>query len=356
MDHRDETYEGLRARIVSLQSERDARSRTLAWVSGDRQLAVSRNPAGRVEVFVAGDPLRATTEAVGDVLEHDRWAAEGGEEFSASRVVLPPGAHFDQFAALLCIELVDNGVAHDHHAAFAAVEPLIELALTREHATDLTLMGLIGELALLKQLLNEVPAGVRFGVLNAWAGSEPSARDFQLERVGIEVKTTQGASSIHKVSGVHQVELGRSNGGTAETHLFMLSLGIRWVADVGEGMSLPELVDDVLALVPDDEDRAALLARIKQYGGDSAIGYDHVRDRVKARYSSRFAFRFERLYDMADDNLKLLNSARLVGLTNVDPTSVEFRVQLEERVRGDLNPVTGWSAVASAVLMSAGLA
>lgn len=354
MGRKDETYEGLRARIISLPAEPDIRSRTLTWVTGDRYLAVSRNPDGRVEVFVAGDPLRATTTAVGEVLEHDRWAAEGGEEIAASRVVLPLGAHFDQFAALLCVELVDHDVAGDHHAAFAAVEPLIELALTREHATDLTLMGLTGELALLRQLLEEVSAGVRYDVLSSWAGSEPSSRDFQIDRVGVEVKTTQGASSIHKVSGVHQVELGRSNGGVAETHLFMLSLGIRWVAD-DEGESLPELVDDVLALVPDDEDRKALLARIKQYGGDSAIGYDHARDRRKLRYSSRFTFRFERLYDMTDDNLKLLTSTQLVGLTNVDPGSVEFRVQLEERVRGDLNPVTGWPGVASTVLQAAGL-
>lgn len=351
----EESYEGLRARIVSLPPEPDIRSRTLAWVTGDRHLAVSRNPDGRVEVFVAGDPLRATSTAVGEVLEHDRWAADGGEEFEASRVVLPLGAHFDQFAALLCVELVDHGVAGDHHKAFAAVEPLIELALTREHATDLTLMGLIGELALLRKLLEEVPASARFDVLSSWAGSQPSSRDFQLDRVGVEVKTTQGASSVHKVSGVHQIEFGRSNGGVPESHLYMLSLGITWVSD-DEGDSLPELVDDVLALVPDDEDRAGLLARIKEYGGDSAIGYDHARDGRKARYASRFTFRFERLYDMTDDNLKLLTSDRLVGLTNIDPTSVEFRVQLEERVRGDLNPVTGWSALAKTVLAAAGLA
>ena len=86
----------------------------------------------------------------------------------------------------------------------------------------------------------------RATVLGSWAGSAPSARDFQLGSVGVEVKTTQGASSVHHIEGVHQVELGHSNQGVAETALFLLSLGIGWVASEDEGHSLPELVDSIL--------------------------------------------------------------------------------------------------------------
>ena len=69
------------------------------------------------------------------------------------------------------------------------------------------------------------------------------------------------------------------------------------MADTEVGRSLPDLVESILRLVPDEQDRVDLLARIKQYGGDAAIGYDHARDRAKPRYAARFYFRFERLYE-----------------------------------------------------------
>ncbi len=130
----------------------------------------------------------------------------------------------------------------------------------------------------------------------------------------------------------------------------MLSLGIGWVADPDQGRSLPETVDAILVLLPDLESQATCLARIKQYGGDAAVGYDHPRDRGKARYSTRFYFRFERLYDMSDDRLKLLTTPDLTELTNIDPSSVSFRVVLGDRVRGVHNPTNGWPALITKIL------
>jgi len=354
MERKDATYERLRAMVADLPAEADASSRTLSWATEGHVLALARDPERRVEVFVAGLPLLAESKIVGDLLEHDTWAMDDGGSIEASRVVLPVGDHFDQFAALLCVEMIENGLAIDAQAAFSSVEPLIELALTRDRVTDLTLMGLIGELSFLRELLENVPASSARDIVESWAGSAPSARDFQLGAVGVEVKTTQGASSTHSVEGVHQVELGRSNKNVVETDLFMLSLGLGWVLAEDEGTSLPELVDTVVALVPDPTDRTNLVARIKQYGGDSALGYDHDRDRYKPRYATRFYFRFERLYDLTDERLKLLSSAHLAGLSNIDPGSVAFRVVFDDRIRGEINPVKGWPDLASAVLAAAG--
>jgi hypothetical protein len=351
----DATYEWLRSEVSSLPKAPLPSSRRLDWVTSEHSIAVSRDTEGRLEVFVPGEPLSATTRTVAEVLEHQVWKADDGTELAATRVVLPAGHHFDQFGALVCVELLANGLEQDPQVAFSAVEPLIALALTREMVTDLTLMGLIGELALLEALLAATPPDSASDVLRSWAGSAPSARDFQLGTVGVEVKTTQGASSIHHVEGVHQVELGHSNDNVAETALFLLSLGISWIADMDEGESLPELVDSILTRMPGIDGRVDLLARIKQYGGDAAVGYDHQRDREKVRYSTRFYFRFERLYDMCDDRLKLLSSAHLAGLANVDPGSVTFRVVLNDRIRGEHNPVTGWSALTSRILSEAGL-
>lgn len=355
MDDKSSTYERLRGEVSSLEKAPDSTSRRLVWVTPERSLAVSRDSLGRLEVFIGGEPLTAATKTVADLLDHQVWQADDGSDVPATRVVLPRGDHFDQVGALLCVELVDHGVDKDQQAAFTAVEPLIALALTRETVSDLTLMGLIGELAFLESLLSASAPEATRDVLRSWAGSAPSARDFQIGSVGIEVKTTQGASSTHHVEGVHQVELGRSNEDVLETELFMLSLGVAWISGDGHGRSLPELVDSILSQINGVDDRADLLARIKQYGGDAALGYDHERDHGKARFSTRFYFRFERLYDMTDERLRILTSATLSSLTNVDPSSVRFRVLLPDRVRGERNPVTGWGPIARAALAAGGL-
>ena len=353
MEAKDSSYERLRNDVSSLEKAPGSGSRTLTWVTPVQSLAVARDSTGRLEVFVVGGPLSAATKVVSDVLDHQVWLADDGAEVAATRVVLPAGDHFDQFGALLCVELLDHGLDADPQAAFAAVEPLIALALTRDAVTDLTLTGLIGELAFLESLLSECAHGSMGDVLRSWAGSAPSARDFQIGAVGVEVKTTQGASSTHHVEGVHQVELGRPNDDVVETHLFMLSLGISWISTEVEGRSLPELVDSVLSHLDDIDDRADTLARIKQYGGDAALGYDHERDQGKTRYATRFYFRFERLYDMTDERLRLLTSASLAGLTNVDRGSVKFRVVLDDSIRGERNPVNGWAKLSRKVLTAA---
>jgi hypothetical protein len=353
VDDRKATYERFRTEIAGLPAAPDASNRHLLWMS-ESLLAVARNELHCVELFIVSEhPLRASIGVVEDLLAHQVWTSSQGD-FSAARVVLPRGEHFDQLAALLCVELIDSGLGEDGQEAFAAVEPLLALALSRDMVGDPVLNGLIGELSLLRRLLRQVAAPSRADVLAAWAGSTPSSRDFQLGSVGVEVKTTQSTVSTHHVSGFHQVERGLSNGGVPETDLFVLSLGIEWLEAGAGGTSLPELVDSVLSVTPGHEAQESLLARIKQYGGDITIGYDHRRDRSKGRYAGRFHFRFERLYDMADDRIEVLRREDVNGLKNLDPESVEFRVLLETKIRGDLNPIAGWNALVPYVLAKAG--
>lgn len=352
MGDKDATYELLREAVARLVRSPNHDDRRLIWATDRRSVALARDPDGRVEMFIPGEVLAPSITAVDEVLEHRWWTDADGNDLPANRLVLPAGEHFDHFAALLCVELIEHGIELDSHAAFAAVEPLIALALTREAITDLTLMGLIGELAFLEALLVAAPSRTE-ALLGSWAGSAPSSRDFQLGGVGIEVKTTQGAASVHQVEGVHQVEIGHPHGGGIETGLYLLSLGVRWLFDPAHGRTLPDLVDSLLTLAGDPVGRAELLGRIKQYGGDAGLGYDHERDRHKARYSTRFYFRFERLYDMTDDRLRLLTSADLVDLKNVDASSVTFRVTLEDRVRGVHNPTVGLQPAAREVLRAA---
>ena len=80
--------------------------------------------------------------------------------------------------------MIDSGLGEDPQEAFAAVEPLLALALSRDMVGDPVLNGLIGGQTLLRRLLSQVAPASRSDVLIAWAGSTPSSRDFQSARSG----------------------------------------------------------------------------------------------------------------------------------------------------------------------------
>jgi hypothetical protein len=351
----DGSYEWLRERLALIAPAARDSERELLWVDAQRRLAVARDAKGRVEVFIVGPALFANTRIVRDSVEHQSWTTSKGHELAATRVVLPPMPHYDGVAAFLCTELLSNGVQDEPQRSFDLTEPVLAMALARTQLTDQVLMGLVGELALLDSLLRRCSRSEVETVLESWAGSSPSSRDFQLGSVGIEVKTTTALSSTHHVQGTHQVEIGHSNTGAPESLLFLLSLGVNWIVDEEGGTTLPRLVDSILAKVEDEQAREGFVARVKQYGGDAAIGYDHVRDRERPRYLQRFSFRFERLYDMTDPRIMVLRSPQVVGLSDIEPSSITFKIRLRDQVRGELNPVTGWHALTGAILNAVGL-
>jgi hypothetical protein len=351
------TFELLRDHVGRLERASSSRSRTLLWADTAHRVALARDERGQIEVFVVGEELEATTRVVRDSMVHQRWTTHDASAIDATRVVLPAEPYFDGMATLVCAELVRNGIGDDAQRAFAMTEPVLGLALRRAALGSEVLVGLAGEMVLLAALLRAVQPAAVPDVLASWAGSAPSSRDFQLGDVGLEVKTTVSTESTHKVSGVHQVELGSSVGGVPESSLYLLSLGIRWLdADSTDGHTLPDLVDSVVARLSTDKLVDEFLARVRQYGGDSGLGYDHRQDRLLPRFRRPFELRFERLYDMTDDAVRVLRSTHLAGLDHVDASSVSFELRLPRHVRGDTNPVAGLAAITAHLVGAAHLA
>jgi hypothetical protein len=344
-DSTSPSYEWLREKIAGMPAASTGEARDLVWADGAKTLGVSRDEHGRVEIFLVGEPLAPREKLVAENLVHNVWSTRSGAQLAASRLVLPSTRYLDGFAAFVCAELVENGLEHDRDRAFAASEPVIAMALRRAGISDQALVGLAGELSVLAALT--AAAADPSAVVDSWAGSVPSSRDFQLGPIGVEVKTTTGSQSEHHIQGFHQVELGLSVGGVPETHLFLLSIGIRWQSLGSPGRTVPDLVDAVLARLPEKDAAAAFLDKVKQYGGDASVGYDHVEHARSTRFQQPFQVVFERLYDLADDRIKILRSEQLDEATHVDADSVSFRVRLPARVQGDVNPTAGMPKIAA---------
>ncbi|MFP3714513.1 PD-(D/E)XK motif protein [Puerhibacterium sp. TATVAM-FAB25] len=342
------TFEALRARLERHPPAAAQDLRELVWADGQRSLAGSRDVNGALEVFIVGRALQAITPTLKAVLHHQVWQTSTGESLDANHIVLPDEANFPGVAAFICAELLANGLVADPQTAFARTEPVIAALLQREQIGSQVLVGLAGELLLLEALTRHAKSA-RW-VAATWQGSAPSSRDFQLGPVGVEVKATTSASSTHSVQGFHQVELGHPDGGEPETDLYLLSVGLRWLPPTTDGgTSIPRLVDTIASRL-DPEAQDQFLARVRQYGGDAGIGYDHARDSTDVRYSRRFLPAFERLYDMTDERIRLLRSNDVEGRPHIDPASISFRVVLPAQVNGDLNPIVGIEPIADHIV------
>ena len=316
-------------------------------------MAVARDPGGRLELFLVGDRLQATLSHVADNMQFQEWTAVNDVRLPANRLLLPSDSYFSSAAAFICTELIEAEYSTKHQVAFSRVEPLISMLLRRVELGDNVLLGVIGELSLLDALTRLAPPEEVAELVQAWKGFAPSARDFQIRRVGVEVKTTISDVSVHHIQGFHQVELGHAIDGVPEEKLYLLSLGFAAVPESTQGgISVPSLVDLISARVESDQVRTGFTARVRQYGGDAAIGYDHTTDRDRPRFSRRLVPMFERLYDLADERLKILRRADVQSYTNVDADSLEFRIDLPSQVTGELNPITGMRSIATALLNS----
>lgn len=359
-----DTYSAILDAISKLARAKSAAEREVRWFPVGGNLGVARDHHSRLELFLSGPRLVCHSETVAANLAFDSWQRANADDLQANRVVLPPGSHFDAIAAFLCTHLLDNGIATDLQAGFSKSEKVIEVALERSRLQGESLVGLLGELLFLRHLISARPQSAA-DFINHWFGHTRSSRDFQIGPVGVEVKTTRGATSRHHVQGVHQVERGHAVGGVHEESLYLLSIGLEPIDERSPtgGWSLPSLVDSVLALISSDSPEPAVsaqlaeafLKRVEEYGAGEGLGYDHNQMRHRVIFGQRWAFKFARAYDMSDADISVLRSVDLANFSMVELASVSFVVSLPAQVHGDINPVVGLSPFVEQVLHQAGM-
>lgn len=341
------TFEDLRQSIKSAPRGASPQERRITYVGEARRLGFARDHEGQLEVFLMGTAHDARERTVRERLVHDVWRTAAGGNLEADRLRLSDDDHFDALAATILLELVDKGYESEPVEAFRRTEPLIALALDPPQAQRPALTGLIGELLTLATMirLDRRPAT---WCLDTWQGWQRSTRDFQLGPIGVEVKTSVTSASRHHVQGWYQVERGVSADGGIETHLYLLSIGIRWLETDSPGPTLEGLVREILDAVPADR-RPGFIQAVRGYGGaDLLIDEDGTAGQAALRMP--FLPVFERLYDLQDASIRLPTAEALTPFTHVVSDSVSFEIELPNRVRGDVNPVAGLAQALSGLL------
>ncbi|WP_158548054.1 PD-(D/E)XK motif protein [Desertihabitans brevis] len=313
---------------------------------------MARTSRQQVEIFIPGAPLRASVSTVKEHLDHRTWY-HGHEPIDANRIVIPHGPGYDQIAAVICKELIDAGVAEDREGAFTACEGLIAVALDPLVRQDDAVLGLLGELYALEALVSRATDDHVVTVLDGWQGWKPSLRDFELGRVGVEVKATRRPDSQHRLQGLHQAEPTVVDG--VKEQLFLLSLGLEAADEDTEGsINLQDMVRRIEEQLAERGLAAEHIEGFRTHVRDYLRGLDPTSSHRPA-WSAPHVVRFARLYDMNDEKVQegVLRSSQVSSSSFVVQSSITYTMNLPPRVSGDLNPTDGPNQFAQRLLRAA---
>lgn len=359
-DPSDVSYAHLRGKLEQLPVAKSQYERDVQWLDRNSVLGVSRDEKGRIELFLSGPRLDCSFDNVAINLAHDCWHGDNQEDVVANRLLLPAEGYFNAVGAFLCANLLENGVLENVQKGFSRSEAVISLVLDKSRLQNELLVGLCGELLVMRALL-AAHAEHTHDVLESWHGHVRSSRDYQFAGVGVEVKTTRGSVSRHRIHGIRQIELGHPVGGGLETHLYLISIGVT-NTEVGAAQAnawtLPGLVDDVVRLIREsdapEQDRleGQFLERLQNYGG-TVSGYDHRQMEHRIAFAQPYATSFVRSYDMRDTAIMVPRTSDLARFTAVDSASLEFVMDLPAQVHGDLNPIVGLREALDEVVLRA---
>ena len=355
------TFEFLLQLVEGLPLPPNDKERKVHWCDNDHILGISRQPGGGIEIFLRGEELQTSSQLIRRHMRFDEWTGVGAMTFRANRLVLPPNDYYIPAAAFLAEELLRRDILVSLQDGFLKTEPLIEMVLRRTALTEEEIIGLLGELKFLEALLiTAVDSPGKSKAVDSWRGHEKSTRDFVFGELGVEVKTTRGDRSRHSVSNVMQVDPRRSSADIAQEELFLLSLGFRpgtHPSDPLTGFSLPDLVESILERLTDPtqkgegkELQAVFLDKVSRYGNMQGRGYVHQEMKDWSAYQGRWQLSFLRIYDMADPAVKVLRRGDIQQCSHVVFDSVNFDIDLPDKVSGDLNPQTDLFLMAKKLL------
>lgn len=337
-------YDEISTRLSDLVSPADEAQHRIENLVPDK-LSIGRSSEGNYEIFLLGPEFLASSDQVRRYLRWSKaWKTPGGAgTVEANLLSFPPSDEYRAAVSMIAIECIRAGIEKRKTEEFLPeLEPIIELVLSQQRLPDTYILGLFGELFVLRQILSlkkdsgrseSDPTGI-------WHGSERRARDFDLGKVGVEVKTTLGPGSNHTISSLDQVDAKTIGSGHTE-QLYLASVGVKRAI---AGQSIAGLTEDLLGLIKDISkgsssfvvDQRKFLDRLVSYGPVGSTGYDHEKMKAEAPFTDPYDFKFNRLYDMNDVNVKVIRRACLTK-SMVSPDGISYRVILPDSIPGTPN-------------------
>ena len=190
------------------------------------------------------------------------------------------------------------------------------LASSSERLSEEAVKGIIGELSVLNQFIDESPSSGIDDVLSSWKGLYDATTDFEFDGKNVEVKTKNLDRTVVKISSEYQ--LSKVSG--KELHLAVVSV----IKAHNQGISLKDMVSNTRA-------------KIEDAGGNSSTLFDALAQKglfsnnLKDYDRYRFSLKNHTFYDCE----KILdNGERFPRITVADigeqVSKVSYRINLSE--------------------------
>lgn len=202
--------------------------------------------------------------------------------------------------------------ATPRHALSETLEALKDLLTRRRRLTDEKEAGLLGELLLLRHVIDVIGEDA---AIATWLGPESGEHDFGFEDFEAEVKTTRSEARVHVIGS--ETQLMPSPG----RPLHLISIQLTLAGHGQDGFTLPQLVDEVRSRV--EHSARALDDRL-----ESAGWQDEARD----LYTLRFQYRSRPRAFLVDELFPAITRPRLdeVVPQPVHVGSVSYRLDVTD--------------------------
>lgn len=278
-------------------------------------LRVLDDPESRLLVDGGSDRIELWTPRSGELpdvaglqrLDVDVETMDDGEWFVLSADAA--GARFEAYSVLASVvEDLAQGVSFTQ-AVNSSVSTYRELLANRARLSDEKQVGLVGELLVLRHLVEIVGEKA---ALAAWLGPGSEEHDFVLTDVDHEVKTTLAEQRRHVIG--TETQLQRSGG----RQLWLVSIQLTAGGTAVEAFGLNGLVDDIARRLDDGTAFERAL---------ESVGY---RNNDRDLYRSSYLLRSRPKAFLVDDDFPCI-TRQMLDRTVVDPArvgAVSYRVDL----------------------------
>lgn len=207
----------------------------------------STRPRVQLEIDPPEQQLRLICPIIGaepDVAAYERLTCErtdfagAGEQYQLTVDALD--MHYEAYVLIESIVDQLRGGASFRHAVSESLDSLKDLLSNRKKLTDEKVTGLIGELLVLRHVLDE--HGEQ-SAIDAWLGPFAEEHDFGFENYDAEVKTTRSEARVHRIGSETQLQPG------PERPLFLISVQITPAGNARESFTLGSLIESTRALL-----------------------------------------------------------------------------------------------------------
>ncbi|NRQ50397.1 hypothetical protein [Aeromicrobium stalagmiti] len=324
-------YSDLVLLVEEIRSNSDADLRDISWVVPG-ELGLCRSPLGEVVVVLRSDELSPQSAVVARHCHQQPIYRAGVVAATETTMLsLPPLAHFDQFVAFICAEMLRQGAETDLESSFHATEPLIELAFTQHGTAERSLHALAARVLLLSRIVENSGDTALPRIMEAFCNS-PAYRDLRTEGHGVIVRTSDQSASAVDIN--HPAEVSLDDDESSLTLLqLVLSRGL-----AGDGFDIPELVDRLVARLRTaaHEWVNPFISWVETFRRSDTFGYVHDDSRDSAFYGRQFSLDSASTINLASQSAGVLRTSDLATYPAVIPGSVSYKIRTRDApVHGD---------------------